>query len=258
MKINLANKKYLDAKTAGKLVGYSSDYVTRLARENKIEAVQTGRQWLIDPESLKLFTLEVEAEKRERAKMIQEQRRTEFALASVGIGSEEEQEVFVDRHVQSIKIIAFAQTFIVATCLLLLTSLAWVSVESSLNFKNFSTALTDISEVLSVKLLKPIPSFVTQVASFALVENYDTSAWPSRVDEKIEANLDSSSVSYEGIVIFDKEITEADFEKVKQSFSDEVEVEFISDDSGSITPVFQARSSDSYQFLLVPIKHSDN
>jgi excisionase family DNA binding protein len=257
MKTGSVNKKYLDAKTAGKLVGYSADYVTRLARESKIDAVKTGRQWLIDPESLKLFTLEVQAEKRERAIKIREERKRELALPSVGIASEEDQMFFVDKHVKSILPIAFAQTFVLATCFMLLVSLFWVSIEGSLNHKNFAFALGDISEQLSVKLVEPIPNFVSQVASFAFVQNQDVSASDNKIDKKTNNISDSTSSNYEGIVVFDKDlISETDLKKVKESFSDEVEVEFIGDDSGLITPVFQNRSGDSYQFLLVPVNPS--
>ncbi len=53
--IVLDKTKLLPIKTAAELVPYSRDYVARLAREGKVVAVQTDRQWFVDGESLKKF-----------------------------------------------------------------------------------------------------------------------------------------------------------------------------------------------------------
>ncbi len=53
--IVLDKTKLLPIKTAAALVPYSRDYVARLAREGKVIAVQTDRQWFVDGESLKNF-----------------------------------------------------------------------------------------------------------------------------------------------------------------------------------------------------------
>lgn len=66
--IVLEKTKLLPIKTAAALVPYSRDYVARLAREGKVVAVQTERQWFVDGESLKKFyeqaTIEDEVRKR--------------------------------------------------------------------------------------------------------------------------------------------------------------------------------------------------
>jgi hypothetical protein len=54
-KIVLDKTTLLPIKTATALVPYSRDYVARLAREGKVVAVQTDRQWFVDGESLKKF-----------------------------------------------------------------------------------------------------------------------------------------------------------------------------------------------------------
>ena len=61
-------------KEAVEVVSYSRDYVTRLAREEKIVASLVGRQWFIDLDSLKQYT-EVSAMEQElRKKQLSEQR----------------------------------------------------------------------------------------------------------------------------------------------------------------------------------------
>jgi hypothetical protein len=54
-KIFLNGNTYIGSKDAGKLVGYSYDYVSRLAREGKVIAQKVGQSWFIDPESLQSF-----------------------------------------------------------------------------------------------------------------------------------------------------------------------------------------------------------
>ena len=44
-------------------------------------------------------------------------------------------------------------------------------------------------------------------------------------------------------------------EKIRESFSDEVEVELKDADSGVITPVFREKKGDAYMYLMVPIKN---
>lgn len=48
----LEHKKYISAKQASSLVGYTSDYVGQLCRENKIESKMVGRTWFVSEESI--------------------------------------------------------------------------------------------------------------------------------------------------------------------------------------------------------------
>jgi len=53
--LQLGSSQLLPVKEAAELVTCSRDYVTRLARENKITATLINRQWLVDIDSLKNF-----------------------------------------------------------------------------------------------------------------------------------------------------------------------------------------------------------
>ncbi|MCA9355080.1 hypothetical protein KC865_00825 [Candidatus Kaiserbacteria bacterium] len=57
-------------KEAAASVSYSRDYVTRLARENKIIATNVGRQWFVDLESLKGYIENVSIEQEIRKKQL--------------------------------------------------------------------------------------------------------------------------------------------------------------------------------------------
>ena len=46
------NKKYISAKQAGKVTGYSQDYVGQLCRTGKLDAKRIGRVWYIFEDSI--------------------------------------------------------------------------------------------------------------------------------------------------------------------------------------------------------------
>ena len=58
-------------------VAYSKDYITRLARERKITATNTGRQWYVDLDSLKKYEEASIIEQDLRKKRLSEERKLE-------------------------------------------------------------------------------------------------------------------------------------------------------------------------------------
>ena len=48
----LKNKKYISAKRAAEITGYSSDYIGQLCRGKKIVATLVGRSWYVCEEDL--------------------------------------------------------------------------------------------------------------------------------------------------------------------------------------------------------------
>lgn len=73
-------KKLHPIKDAVASVSYSRDYVTRLAREQKITASNIGRQWFVDLESLKSYAEASKLELDIRKKQLSEERRKELEI----------------------------------------------------------------------------------------------------------------------------------------------------------------------------------
>lgn len=245
------NTKFIDARTAGKLVGYSSDYVTRLAREGKIHAVQTGRQWLVDPESLKFFTLTVQAQKRERAKQIREERRAELVAANFvePISADVTEETVLKNPLQQI---ALAQTVAIAACLFITFHLVWFSLESRLNFSSLALGANVITEQLKASIFQPLKNYSTEVASVVFSQETEVQNEPPLESSQ----SDSTTRTFEGIVIIeDSPQAPTEIDSIRESFSDEVSVEFDGVDSGVLKPVFKNQSNESYRFLLTPVKN---
>lgn len=73
-------------KEAVSLVSYSRDYVTRLARENKIFATTVGRQWFVSVDSLKAYAESSRMEQDIRKQKLSEERKAEKNLRDITEG----------------------------------------------------------------------------------------------------------------------------------------------------------------------------
>lgn len=78
--IQLGKNPLIPLKEAVLLVPYSRDYIARLAREEKIVALQFDRQWLIDPTSLTNFFNQAKIEDVVRRRHLSELRRREIEI----------------------------------------------------------------------------------------------------------------------------------------------------------------------------------
>jgi excisionase family DNA binding protein len=75
--LEIAGKKMLSIRYASECIGYSHDYVTRLAREGKITAAQVGRNWYVDLESVRQYASVMELELKLRQQQLSDERKRE-------------------------------------------------------------------------------------------------------------------------------------------------------------------------------------
>lgn len=80
--IYINDQIFCAVRVAVEQVSYSKDYITRLAREQKIRAVHIGRNWYVDVDALQRYE-EVQAlETSVRNRQLQQQRKIEHDLRS--------------------------------------------------------------------------------------------------------------------------------------------------------------------------------
>ena len=79
-KVSTPSNTHLSVKEAAQLVGYTSDYVARLAREGRIISKKENGRRLIDRDSLKMFELASRAEKQRRQEQLRAERLLERDL----------------------------------------------------------------------------------------------------------------------------------------------------------------------------------
>ncbi|MAZ56418.1 hypothetical protein CL653_01365 [bacterium] len=223
------DEKLISTKEAAKLFSYTPDYLAKLAREKKVVGKQIDRRWMIDPESVKLFVLESEAEKRRRQEELKHGRVEELHQLKVAHIHQESQ---VNTSYSASLSMALAVTLFVSISLL--GGVTWLAYSEDLDLRAFALGGLEVGEMF--KEVVPDGWF-----GWYLVQKDELPV-----------------VDQNGLVLLPEEASEATKESVRQQFSDEVEVDFVDGDSGVITPVFTEVTDESYQFVLVPVHNVEN
>ncbi|PCI31131.1 hypothetical protein COB52_00275, partial [Candidatus Kaiserbacteria bacterium] len=83
--------------SAGKSVGYTSDYVGRMCRVGSLECRRIGRSWFVEENSLKDFALKQIEEKEARKGKLSKQRKAEYVEAPVVEVAEVKKELSVEK-----------------------------------------------------------------------------------------------------------------------------------------------------------------
>lgn len=214
--------------------GYTIDYVSRLAREGRVQATQVGRKWFVEASSVERFVEESKVKKIQQNAKLSSERKIE-QMSSVSV---------VGGLAQSVK-------------------------TEPLRKLNIATALAGSSMVLAAGLLVGV-LFNPHVSTLLRGEssNIQVGAPVVSVTQKLKAdeNVVNSKAFDErfkrtepvaGMIVFTEDEEELTIEKVKQSFSDEVNVELTSVNSGVVTPVFRnSKLGDTFQFITVPLSES--
>lgn len=65
-RIIIDGMEYVSVEEAAEVTGYSEQYIRRLLRQNRINAVKKGPMWWIDLESLKVYKREMDVLGREK------------------------------------------------------------------------------------------------------------------------------------------------------------------------------------------------
>lgn len=206
----------LPLKEAAKNFSYTKDYVARLAREQKIVATQIGRQWYVDPLSLKNFVDIAELEQAVKRSYLSEDRKREQAIKT---------------RVSQIK---SAKKSKVGLRTKKISHAVAVAVTGFIFAFGISNLQGDFSKVVSQEVLS-----TNEASGFAVASPMPT-AILNTVEEKsptvfFEESVEAVSTTTSGVLLvakgFDREIGLAEVEKM---FSDDVEVLYADDGSGVI------------------------
>jgi hypothetical protein len=78
--LEINGKQLAPIKAAAEATSYSRDYITRLAREEKIVASYIGRQWFVDVESLRRYAESTALDQEVRKRLLSDERKREQQL----------------------------------------------------------------------------------------------------------------------------------------------------------------------------------
>lgn len=239
------SQRYLSARDAAALVGYTPDYVTRLAREGKVVAEKEGRQWFVERDSLKLFTLEVEAEKRVRSEELREERRNERYRTLHKVQAE-----VLANEVDNGGLFAFLQTVAVAVCLFIGLQVVWFAVESGVDTTALAAGVEKVGQQMSAAVITPL----TRNKTVAQETTGDTGSDSNNVlsGGVYTDPVSSDDPDFSGVILSHEQEGGSRTSTLRRTFADDVEVEFKDDGTGVVTPVFRDEEGEEYRILLVP------
>ena len=250
--VTINGKKFEPSAALAREFGYSMDYISRLAREGKVEATRVGRQWFVEAISLKKFVEDISKQKEVSREQLRTERKRELVAHSQNSAAHnlkvnnfsagvitEKKSVAQNRGVRNFAKIA---STVAGSALVMVAGLLSTAVISPDNFYSFYSTFD---------LNKTVHDFSVQrgsdVAAGALGSWFKTTETAQVTVEK------GTGIPASGIVVLEEEKSSTELEKIRASFSDEVEVDFNGEDTGVITPVFKKNKGEDYQFLLVPV-----
>jgi len=139
-------KEYVPSAEIAAQFGYTSDYVSRLAREGKIVAANINRKWFIQEQSLKDFSALAESEKEERSIHLKQQRKIERLMHVQEIQKHKKKEKM---HIH----IALTQSLAVVLCGFFAGLLGWVASGSNLGVQDLAYGTQQASEQIIESLV---------------------------------------------------------------------------------------------------------
>lgn len=249
-------KKYFPSSSLCMSFGYTSDYLGKLAREEKILGTLVDRQWFIEKESLKTFLIKTEIEKKILKEELSLQRKLERKSAKKIVSSQSTQRISVFSPV------TFAQTFVIVLCGVFMGSLGWLGAVAGVGpndlFVGSKASVTQLAEVFSpyevvnnfsfgsdMLLATVLLSDAENLKSEQSTESDVFTQLPEFPDRSTTSRYSASSQGEQ-------------FDAMGNQFSDEVLV--VTDSTGQkiIEPVFKTASTTKPRFVLIPVKDEGN
>lgn len=259
--IQFGGKNYLSSKEAGLISGYTNDYVSRLAREEKIDARRVGTQWFVEPKSLDAFLQFAQKAREARKEMLRAERkkeRTNFLLPGTPIFAP----AVLMPTIASVRPFDFSLHQSVAHQTALSAVLSGVAIAalfvllpptiSGQNVASLSSALYRLESFANSDAL--LPHFSLSGIGGVLSQRFfgglfATTEVPHATSQPVQNDL-------EGVVVMPSTTPEKTLASVRNSFSDNVEVTLDKGGrSGVIKPVFKEGVGNTYRFVMVPLAH---
>jgi hypothetical protein len=253
--LSVNGKVYLPSNELAATFGYSSDYLGKLARDEKILGTLIGRQWFIEPESLKTFLLKTEIQKKIRKEELSIQRKAEHLA--------HQKELVQKIEATSQSSMAFAQAAVIVFCGLLVGTLGWAGAEQGLQPGDLAMGAKESAALIAEAVL---PSFYAdENFSHTRMLAASTEGLVPQVRVGEAENLVFTTLpqfppreAFEDAGVLDTVAGEPASSTASRVFSDEVRIVFDEEGKELIQPVFKNERVGQEQFLIVPVKASEN
>lgn len=245
---NTVNKDRLVAvKEVALKVGYSRDYITRLAREQKITASQIGRQWFVDPDSLRSFVDFTEIEKKARKNQLRAERQLERSIY------EEQQKLQEEIKAQ---VVRFSPGVYMKSWTIILAGLFLGVVIHSTQLSFLGAGSDQVAQLPTIN----ISDTTVIVEEISTLTSSDKNS-DSEITIVNQASKEVQAIPQGHGVLLLPELASADDVEnptVDELFSDEIKVEEGSDRSGYVVPVYDdGQEGVAVPYVMIPVDTYD-
>lgn len=225
--LNQQFETLVPASIAARQVGYTCDYITRLARAGKIAAEKVGRQWHVDLQAVLDYARDAQEKSERRKNELRTSRKVEYTVLQKDRADE------IESAIRTGKMFALAQACFVFIGVLMLGASGY-----------FSTHEEQLASVVRIEIdITPVERMALSLYYLISPDAPGASAFAQRGDDS------QHTQSYDITVVSEEDRVQA----IRDAFSDDVEVSFDVDvsDSGVITPRFRDDPGGEYRFRLL-------
>lgn len=247
---------FVSVKDASKEVSYSRDYLSKLAREGKVNATQVGRQWFVELRSVQSFVENKNLEQEVYRRRLSEERRKELEVRE----KIDEVTTFKETKINQTSTSSLNTSFLVlgsglalGTMLFFLLSVLKIDFLPSEKYSAIVSANLENTNSISSEVENKVtnrtnPDNLPDKKANALGEktvNYPVFSNESEIRKLSEADM-------RGIFLLTREGEVKDEKDVENMFSDEVKVRFVDENSGVVSFVNEAGEKTEFPFVSVP------
>lgn len=243
-------KEYVQSSVLTALYKYTPDYIGKLAREEKIIGTQVGRQWYIEPESLKVFLHKAAIEKEIRAEELSLKRKIEHQEF-------QKDQLRKERDSAPLAIKAALQATLVLACGLFVGTLGFVTFDEGINARTISKATAESLRYITRSILpsRTMELFDSNARSFLALsqEGIVAEQTDSLIQKEVFSTLpkiaNTQDMYASGTKNNSIDLT------ITTQFSDEVQIVIDQNGKEFLKPVFKNQDATTSLFRVVPVQN---
>ncbi len=172
--LQVNEKEYLPSSELAQKFSYTSDYISKLARDEKILGTRVGRQWFIEPESLNVFIQKLEVEKKIHKENLSRQRKIERHI----VKNEKTKTSQTDNG----SLLAIGQSITVLVCGLMVGAMSWSVFTNDLNGSDLVQGMKAVSSLVAERTV-PASSGLPHFTETLVSKNQPSVATPLFSDQ---------------------------------------------------------------------------
>lgn len=249
-------KEYFQSNVLATSLGYTSDYIGKLAREEKVLGTLIGRQWFIEPESLKAYLHKARIQKEIISEELSMERKFERGI------HQKKQNTVLHTDPKHTAPVALAQSIAIVLCGIFVGGLGWIGTAEGVRTGDLAQGSVEAVSFIasSFSVVWTEGNFEVDPETFvaASTESAAFNSWSQKqaVDEvfAVLPVFPERALNFTGTTSSALTLSQG----IPMEFSDEVRIVVGEDGSTLIEPVFKNKATGTVQFVLLPLNSREN